>query len=173
MAHATHKIAVSGGYSALTRRDDSQMPPKAGAARRSGHRAAGLQNICDDPLRHCLGHDTGGCRYDNETDVFGYLSLLQDGLALEVKQTCFDIQKTMEQHESTREAMISASENRDLNVRAYQEELVETQDVIEAQLLEALLSGQHQRVLYDHINAQAKLDFVLGTDAWELAERLQ
>jgi outer membrane protein TolC len=99
------------------------------------------------------------------------LALLQDALALEVKQTCFDVQKTIKQHESTYDAMISASENRDLNIRAYQEELVETQDVIEAQILEALLSGQHQRVLYDHINAQAKLDFVMGINAEELAGR--
>ena len=33
-------------------------------------------------------------------------------------------------------------ENRELNERAYQEELVETKDVIEAQLMEALLAGK-------------------------------
>jgi outer membrane protein len=47
-------------------------------------------------------------------------------------------------------------------VRAYQEGLVETKEVIEAQLMEALMSGQYQKVLYDHVEARAKLDFLVG-----------
>ncbi len=100
------------------------------------------------------------------------LALLRDGLALEVKQTCYAVKKSQEQRESSREAMVSATENRELNVRAYQEELVETQDVIEAQIMEALLEGQHQKVLYDHIAAQAKLDFVVGVDVDQLVNRV-
>ena len=92
------------------------------------------------------------------------LALLRDGLALEVKRTCYALTSAVAQKSSTQDAVQSATENRELNVRAYQEELVETKDVIEAQITEALLSGQHQKVLYDHIATQAKLDFVLGTE---------
>jgi len=101
------------------------------------------------------------------------LALLRDGLSLEVKRTCYDIQKLLAQHEATQEAMESATENRDLNVRAYQQELVETQDVIEAQLMEALLSGQYQKVLYDHIAGQARLDFVVGTEIAQIRSTIK
>ncbi len=101
------------------------------------------------------------------------LALLRDGLALEVKRTCYELTNAVAQYSSTREAMQSATENRELNVRAYQEELVETQDVIEAQIIEALLSGQHQKALYDHIAAQAKLDFAMGTDASQLVNTIK
>jgi outer membrane protein len=90
------------------------------------------------------------------------LALLREAVALDIRSTCFGLRKAREQEQSSREALRSATENRELNVRAYQEELVETKDVIEAQLIEALMSGQFQKVLYDHIESQAKLDFLLG-----------
>jgi outer membrane protein len=96
------------------------------------------------------------------------LALLRDGIALHVKTACLELLKSQQQQKSTREAWQSATENRELNVRAYQEELVETKDVIEAQILEALLSGQYQKTLYDHIESQAKLDFVIGGDAGQM-----
>jgi len=93
------------------------------------------------------------------------LALLRQGVALQVKNSYQDVLKTQQQQASAREAFQAAMENRDLNVRAYQEELVETRDVIEAQLMEALFSGQYQHVLYDHIESLAKLDLVLGGTA--------
>jgi outer membrane protein TolC len=101
------------------------------------------------------------------------LALLKDGISLQVKKTCYDIQKLLAQQKSTQEAMKSASENRDLNIRAYQQELVETKDVIEAQLMEALISGQYQKVLFDHVEARAKLDYVIGTEVVQLVNAIQ
>jgi hypothetical protein len=43
-----------------------------------------------------------------------------------------------------------------------QEELVETKEVIEAQIYEALLSGQYQQVLYEYVETQARLEFLAG-----------
>ena len=97
------------------------------------------------------------------------LKLVQDSLALEVKNTCYTLEKAVAQQKASGEALKSATENRELNVRAYQEELVETKDVIEAQITEALIAGQYQKVLYEHVESQAKLDFVLGIDAAQLA----
>lgn len=88
--------------------------------------------------------------------------LLRRGISLQVRNTCFALIKTQEQQKTGLEALKSAMENRELNVRAYQEELVETKEVIEAQIYEALLSGQYQKVLYDHLDAQAQLDFLAG-----------
>jgi outer membrane protein len=92
-------------------------------------------------------------------------ALLREGIALEIRSTCFDLQKTKEQEKSGRDALKSSTENRELNMLAYQEGLVETKDVIEAQLMEALMSGQYQSVLYNHAEAQAKLGFVIGAAA--------
>jgi outer membrane protein len=90
------------------------------------------------------------------------LTLLREATALEIRSRCFDLQKAKEQEKSSREALKAATENRELNIRAYQEELVETKEVIEAQLMEALMAGQYQKVLFENAEARAKLDFVVG-----------
>ncbi|MEZ4650909.1 MAG: hypothetical protein R3E97_19425 [Candidatus Eisenbacteria bacterium] len=59
--------------------------------------------------------------------------------------------------------MESATENRDLNSRAYQAELVETGDVIQAQLVEALMQVQHYKIRYDHMVQRSRLRSVVGT----------
>ena len=96
------------------------------------------------------------------------LALLRQGIAMEIKNTCLDLLKTQKQQKSTHDAFLAARENRELNVKAYQEELVETKEVIESQMMEALFSGQYQKSLYDHVEALAKLDFVIGSEAGHL-----
>jgi len=96
--------------------------------------------------------------------------LLREGLALQVKYLFIQLMKAQDQQTSTEAAAISAEENRSLNERAYQEELVETKDVIEAQLMESLMKAQHLKTLYDHLEAQANLDFVVGNEVAELIE---
>ncbi|MRR55232.1 MAG: TolC family protein [Deltaproteobacteria bacterium] len=99
--------------------------------------------------------------------------LLREGLALQVKHLFIQLMKTQDQQVSTESAAISAEENRSLNERAYQEELVETKDVIEAQLMESLMKAQHLKTLYDHLEAQANLDFVVGKEVTALIEGVQ
>jgi len=88
--------------------------------------------------------------------------LLRQGIALQVRNAFFDLIKAQEKQKSGLDAQNTAIENRELNVRAYQEELVETKEVIEAEIYEALLSGQYQKVLYDNLEAQARLEFLAG-----------
>jgi hypothetical protein len=57
-----------------------------------------------------------------------------------------------------------------LNTRAYQNELVETEKVIRAQLMEALMQAQHYKARYDHIVLQSQIDLLVGT---EMMKRLQ
>ena len=90
--------------------------------------------------------------------------LLREGLALQVKHALIQLQAAAVQQEANGAAVRASEENRDLNERAYQEELVETKDVIEAQLIESLIKAQYQKSLYDHIDAQARLDFVIGRE---------
>jgi outer membrane protein TolC len=94
--------------------------------------------------------------------------LLKEGLALQVKHIFLQVDRSQKQQEASRAALDAASQNRDLNVRAYQDELVETQDVIEAQILESFMEAQYQKVLYDHAEARAHLDFVVGEEVVKL-----
>ena len=71
---------------------------------------------------------------------------------------------------ATRASRDAARENRDLNMRAYQSELVETRDVIEAQLLESFVVAQHYKALHDHVTEQAKLDFIVGSQVEKILD---
>jgi len=90
--------------------------------------------------------------------------LLREGIALQAKHLFIQLMKSQDQETSTGAAAVSAEENRSLNERAYQEELVETKDVIEAQLMESMMKAQHLKTLYDHLEARANLDFVVGKE---------
>jgi outer membrane protein TolC len=90
------------------------------------------------------------------------LQLAKTGIAFETTRACTDMTQTGQAVKSTREALSAATENRELNVRAYQEDLVDTKDVIEAQLMEALLAGQHYKMLYDRLEAKARLERLFG-----------
>jgi outer membrane protein len=94
--------------------------------------------------------------------------LLKEGIALQVKHIFIQMMSAQEQKSSTEAAALSAEENRALNERAYQEEMVETKDVIEAQLIESLMKAQYQKSLFDNIEARANLNFVVGTEVSNL-----
>ena len=90
--------------------------------------------------------------------------LLGEGLALQLKDAFLQINRAKGQVEALHDALGTATENRELNVRAYQDELVETRDVIESQILESFVTAQYYKALYDHISSRAKLDFVVGKE---------
>ena len=93
--------------------------------------------------------------------------LLQEGIGLMVKDTFLGLSAAQKSYEATLEAMKSAEENRDLNTRAYQNELVETEKVIRAQLVEAVMTAQHLKTRYDHVALQSQLDLIVGTELWK------
>lgn len=90
--------------------------------------------------------------------------LLKEGIGLEVKDTFLGLSAAEKSYQATLDAMTAASENRDLNTRAYQNELVETEKVIRAQLVEALMQAQHYKARYDHIALLSQLDLLVGTE---------
>ncbi len=89
--------------------------------------------------------------------------LLEEGLALQVKQSFLAMQSSFKQFKILEEASQTAKESRELNTRAYQEDMVETKDVIESQLFEAYTQGDFYRAKYDHAIARAKLDMIVGS----------
>jgi len=90
--------------------------------------------------------------------------LLREGLGLQIKDLMMGLDATAKSTEATSRAMKSATENRDLNERAYENELVETEKVIRAQLFEALMSAQHYKARYDYISLLSQLSLVVGTE---------
>lgn len=95
---------------------------------------------------------------------------LKEGIGLLIKDTFLGLSAAEKSHQATLDAMKAASENRDLNTRAYQNELVETEKVIRAQLVEALMSAQHYKVRYDHIALQSQLALQVGTEVLKKLE---
>ena len=89
--------------------------------------------------------------------------LLQEGIALMVKDAYLQVQRAREQVKATQDSLDAARENRELNMRAYQSELVETRDVIEAQLLESFVCAQYYKALHDHVTEQARLELIVGS----------
>ena len=90
--------------------------------------------------------------------------LLKEGLGLQVKDVFLGLLATQKAHGATLAAVQAAQENRDLNARAYENELVETAKVIRAQLVEALMAAQHDKTCYDYVALQSQLDLLVGTE---------
>lgn len=88
--------------------------------------------------------------------------LLKEGLALQIKSEFLKIKSSYKQYEVLTEAVQTAAENRDLNTRAYQEDMVDTKDVIESQLFESYTRAAYYTSMHTYALARAKLDFVIG-----------
>lgn len=88
--------------------------------------------------------------------------ILQDALALQVKQTFLQMKSSHKQFIILSEATKTAEENRDLNTRAYQEDMVQTKDVIESQLFESFTFAAYYRSLHAHAMSKINRDFIIG-----------
>jgi len=95
--------------------------------------------------------------------------LLKEGIGLQIKDAFLGLTATEKSYQATLDAMNAATENRDLNTRAYENELVETEKVIRAQLMEALMQAQHYKTCYDHVALQSQITLLVGT---EVAKRI-
>ncbi len=88
--------------------------------------------------------------------------LLDEAMALQVKQQFLRIRSSGKQIKNTESAFGFATENRKLNVRAYQQEMVETKDVIESQLVESYAKGAYLRSRYDLELGLTSLEYLIG-----------
>lgn len=88
--------------------------------------------------------------------------LFDNGLALQIKDDVMRIQRSRAQVKDNAKASELAQENRKLNARAYEEEMVETKDVIEAQLIESFAAASHFRAIHELQGARADLEHRVG-----------
>lgn len=93
--------------------------------------------------------------------------LIDQGIALQIKQQLLAIRSTNQQIQSSQDAVASASENSKLHLRAYQDELVETKDVIEAQVIETFAESTRYRAQYALEMALLSLEYLVGQNVPE------
>jgi outer membrane protein TolC len=99
--------------------------------------------------------------------------LLREGLGLQVKDLVLGLDAALKADQATARAMKAAQDNRDLNTRAYENGLVETDKVIRAQLVEALMSAQHYAARYQYIALLSQLNLIVGTEVLQKLNPVQ
>jgi len=104
----------------------------------------------------------------NERREQGFL--LREGIGLQIKDTFLGIIAAGKACSATEAAMLAARENRELNQRAYQQEAVDTDKVIKAQLYEALMTAQHLRARYEQVSLQSLLSLNIGSEISRLLQ---
>jgi len=99
--------------------------------------------------------------------------LLKEGIGLQIKDVFLGMRAAQKSYQATLDAMTAAAENRDLYTRAYQNELVETEKVIRAQLTEALMTAQHYKTRFDHLALQSQISLLVGTEVLKKLNMIQ
>jgi outer membrane protein TolC len=103
--------------------------------------------------------------YANQSKLEAQRVLLDSGLALQIKDDVKRIQRSRAQVQDSTAALGFAEENRKLNVRAYQSEMVESKDGFEAQLVESFAGASLYRARHELRAALADLDYRVGKAA--------
>ena len=89
-------------------------------------------------------------------------SYLKSALSLQTKNTFISLQRAIEQVKISQEALTIAKENSDLNFRGYQQGMIETKDVLEAQIFESMSKASYYKACYEVLTLEAKLNYTLG-----------
>jgi outer membrane protein TolC len=90
--------------------------------------------------------------------------LLREGIGLQIRNLFLSLDAAAKTHQAAGDAMTAAKENRDLTTRAYQSGLIETEKVIRAQMVEALMSAQYYKARYDHLTLESQIDTIVGKE---------
>ena len=87
---------------------------------------------------------------------------LQQGIALEVTDAYLTLQEAEKKLKATETAVDKAIENRSLARQSFELEIIDSEKVIKAQLLEAKVKTQFILSMYEYNVAKARLDRVMG-----------
>jgi len=90
--------------------------------------------------------------------------LIKEGIGVQIKDVFLGLRAVEKSYQATLDAMTAAQENRDLNTRAYENELAETDKVIKSELVEALMTAQHYKTQYDDLALQSQLCLLVGKE---------
>ncbi len=92
------------------------------------------------------------------------LMLFKEGLALQLKHAFLQMNQAGHVQGSSQAAAQYATEHRDLTERAYRQDMVQTDDLLEAQIFEALTLANAQKALYSHAASRFQVDFLVGRE---------
>ncbi|MBL8173211.1 MAG: TolC family protein [Bryobacterales bacterium] len=90
--------------------------------------------------------------------------LLREGIGLQLRDLFLSLEAAGKAYAASERAMKAAEENRELTSRAYQNELIETEKVIRAQLFESLMTAQHLKTRYDKVALESQVSLVVGKE---------
>jgi len=90
--------------------------------------------------------------------------LLKEGIGLQLRNSFLSLAAASKTYDAANRAMIAAQDDRDLTSRAYENELVETEKVIRAQLFESLLTAQCLKARYDLVAIESQISLIVGKE---------
>ncbi len=90
--------------------------------------------------------------------------LLKDGIGLQVKSLLIQIESAQKVLKASGEALGSADANRDLNMRAYENDMGEPDKVVQSQVVAALIHAQFLKARYDALALSSQLTALIGRE---------
>ena len=90
--------------------------------------------------------------------------LLHEGLSTQIKILYQTLIATQQHVASAQAALDAAKENYQLTELGYQADLLEVQDLIEAQITEAIIKAQYHTVCYEHYQTHIQIEKLIGTE---------
>lgn len=94
--------------------------------------------------------------------------LLKEGLALQVKHGVIRVDRSQKIRAASLKAAGHAQAHRELAIRAYMNELISTEVVIESQVFEALARAKSETAQYENARARFDIDFIIGREVKKL-----
>ena len=88
--------------------------------------------------------------------------LLEDGLAIQLKNEFLISSTVYKQIQILKDAVETASENSDLNLKGFQYEMIEAKDLIQSQLTEAYVKADYLKYVHDYLLSLSKIDNLVG-----------
>lgn len=89
-------------------------------------------------------------------------SLLKDAILFKLRKALIENKRSFQNIEDYKKANDEAIEHRVLNIKAYRVDLVETKEVIEAQIMELRIQAMYYQSIYDYLLSLAKLSKIVG-----------
>lgn len=90
--------------------------------------------------------------------------MVREGVALQIKNELTNALIGFKQIKTLKKAKKLAKDNRELNIKGYQIDAIEPEDVIQAQYIEAYVKADYLRYVHDYLISLAKIDSLVGKE---------
>lgn len=90
--------------------------------------------------------------------------MLKDAVAMQIKNELTNALIGFKQIKTLKKAKKLAKDSRELNIRAYQIEAVEPEDVVQSQYIEAYVKADYLKYVHDYLISLAKIDKLVGKE---------